>query len=324
MRLICRVFVTAVVLILAYPLAAVADQNKNAAGVVAKVGNLAITATDVYLRAQVALPMQVSFHGGVTAEKVEEVKLEALEELIDRAYKVQYAINEEISLDATTFETEWQKKLSKNKLLADNPQAPEYSKLKAYLYLDLLASKAETVAVEEKLTVTDQDVSDFYAKNKAMYLRPTLYTASHVFVRVDPASNTEERAERLSRAEDIYKRAQAGEDFYDLAYYESDDRSKYVGGSLGSFHAGQTVPEFDAAIQAMKPGDVTAPVRTIYGFHVIKLDDLDSERQLEFEEVAGKIRANMEEAERKEVYGQWMSTLKEKYTLERFDPQPAK
>jgi len=325
MRLLCRMFIAAVVLFLfCPPFTAIAEQDKQAAGVVAKVGSLAITATDVYLRAQVALPMQVSFHGGVTAEKVEEVKLEALEELIVRAYKVQYAINEEISLDATAFESEWQKKLSKNKLLAENPQAPEYSMLKAYLYLDLLASKAETVAVEEKLTVTDQDISDFYAKNKAMYLRPTLYTASHVFIRVDPASNAEEREEKLARAEDIYKRAQGGDDFYDLAYYESDDRSKYVGGSLGSFHAGQTVPEFDAAIKSMKQGEVAAPVRTIYGYHVIKLDALDGERQLQFDEVAGKIRANMEETERKEIYDQWMSTLKEKYTLERFDQQPAK
>ena len=156
MRLLCKMFIAAVVLFLSCPpFVAIADQDNHTAGVVAKVGNLVITATDVYLRAQVIMPMQVSFHGGVTAEKIEEVKLEALEELIVRAYKVQYAINEEISLDATAFESEWQNKLSKNKALADNPQTAEYSMIKAYLYLDLLANKAEKVAVDEKVSIND-------------------------------------------------------------------------------------------------------------------------------------------------------------------------
>ena len=325
MRLQCRII--AIVIVLAFfchPFTAIAEQGTPASRAVAKVGNMVISVLDVYIRAQEILPMQASYHGGATAEKVEEVKQGALEELIVRAYKVQYAINEEVSLDATTFESEWQKRLSRNKELANNPQADEYGKIKAYLYLDLLANKAEAVAVDEKIIVSEQEISDFYAKNKAMYLRPTLYTASHVFVRVDPASNVEEREEKRARAEDLYKRALAGEDFYNLAYYESDDRSKYVGGSLGSFHGGQTVPEFDAAIQSMKPGDIAAPVRTIYGFHVIKLDALDEERQLRFDEVSAKIRAKMERAEREQLYEQWLSKLKETYPLERYDKQLVK
>lgn len=320
MRLMCKViYIAAVLTFFCPPLAVIAEQSVQAADTVAKVGNMVITQSDIDLRAQEALPMRVSFHGGVTAEKIAEIKQEALDELVARAYKVQYAIDGEISLDATTFENEWQKKLSKNKPLASNPQTAQYSKIKADLYLKLLARKAEAVAVDEKITVSDQEVSAYYAKNKAMYLRPKLFTASHVFVRVDPASNAEEREVKRARAEELFKRAQAGEDFYNLAYYESDDRSKYVGGSLGSFHAGQTVPEFDVAIRAMKPGDIVGPVRTMYGFHVIKLDALDDERQLQFDEVAVKIRATMEGAEREQLYEQWMSKLKETYPLKRFD-----
>ncbi len=84
-----------------------------------KVGNLVITQADVDLRAQKILPMQVSFHGGLDAEKIAEIKQKALDELIERAYKVQYAIDNEISIDAAAFEKEWQKKLSENKPLAE-------------------------------------------------------------------------------------------------------------------------------------------------------------------------------------------------------------
>jgi parvulin-like peptidyl-prolyl isomerase len=214
------------------------------------------------------------------------------------------------------FETEWQKLLTNNKQLADPKQTSLASKVKANIYLNLLASKAEKVAVEENIAVTDEQVAAYYEENKEKYFRPKLYSASHVFVKVDPADNAEEKKEKRVRAEELFKRAQDGEDFYNLAYYESDDRSKYVGGSLGSFHSGQTVAEFDTAIQAMKPGEIVGPVRTMYGFHVIKLDSVDEPRQLSFDEVAAKIRTNLEEEEREKINEQWMSALKEKYPIE--------
>ena len=102
-------------------------------------------------------------------------------------------------------------------------------------------------------------------------------------VKVDPAETAEEKEAKKQRAEKLLERAKAGEDFFNLAYYESDDRSKYVGGSLGSFHAGQTVAEFDSVIQKMKAGEIAGPVRTLYGYHIIKLDDVQEARQLTFE-----------------------------------------
>ncbi len=312
------IFVAVALMFVCHPLAAFAEQDAQVAVKVAKVGNLVITQTDIDLRAQKILPMQVSFHGSLDSEKIAKIKQEALGELVERAYKVQYAINSEISIDAIAFETEWQKRLSENKRLADNAHTPQASKIKADLYLDLLTKKAEEVAVDEQITVTDEDVVAYYAENKKRYFRPKQFTASHVFVKVDPSDNAEEKEVKRARAEVLFKRAIAGEDFYNLAYYESDDRSKYVGGSLGTFHAGQTVPEFDAAIQKMAPGEIVGPVRTMYGFHVIKLDAVEDERQLEFDEVSAKIRSSLVEAEREQIYEQWMSKLKEKYSLEHF------
>lgn len=259
--------------------------------------------------------MQVSFHGSLTADKLAEVKEKALSELIDRAYKVQYAIDEEISIDAVSFEEDWQKRLAKNTQWARSASASQVDKVRADIYLDQLARRAEEVAVGEKIAISEHVVSSYYDENKEKYFRPKLYTASHVLVKVDPSENAEENEKKRERAEELYERALAGEDFYNLAYYESDDRSRYVGGSLGSFHAGQTVAEFDSAIQTMKPGDIVGPIRTMYGFHIIRLDALDEQRQMRFDEVSAKIRAQMEEREREQLYDKWMSQLKERYPL---------
>jgi parvulin-like peptidyl-prolyl isomerase len=297
---------------------AAAEQTAPVAVKVVKVGNIVINQFDVNQRAQRLMPMQVSFHGAISAEKIAELKEAALDELIDRAYKVQYAIDNEIAIDAVVFEKEWQERLTKNAEAVKKASAAQLSKARADIYLDKLAARAEEVAVEEKIKISDQVVSDYYAKNKEKYFRPEQYTASHVFVKVDPSDNAAEKAEKLARAEALYERALTGEDFYNLAYYESDDRSKYVGGSLGTFHAGQTVPEFDAAIQKMKAGEIVGPIRTMYGFHIIKLDALDDARQLRFDEVSSKIRTTMEDTERKKYYEAWMSELTKAFPVERF------
>ena len=155
MRFLSRVVLVAVALMLLwFPPAVVAGQSAQVVTRIAKVGNMIITQTDIDRRAQKILPMQVSFHGGIDKEKIAEIKQNALDGLISRAYKVQYAIDGEISIDATDFENEWKKKLSKNSRLADNVHTAQATKIKADLYLDTLARQAEIVAVEEAAALT--------------------------------------------------------------------------------------------------------------------------------------------------------------------------
>lgn len=319
MNLNIRNCAAALALVLCWAGQAAAENAADlAARTVAKVGKIPVNALELEYKFQQKVPMMTSFHGGIKPERVAELRQESLDGLIERAYKVQYAIEEEISVDGELVEAEWQKLLSKNSSLAEFAKTPQGPKLRASVYLDLLAEKAERVAVDEKIAVSDEDVLRHYQDNKERFYRPKLFTASHILVRVDPASNAEERAERLTRAEELLKRAKDGEDFYNLAYYESDDRSKYVGGSLGSFHAGQTVAEFDQAIQGMQSGEIAGPIKTMYGYHIIRLDKVDDERQMEFDEVSASIRASLRKAQREELYNSWMDRLKAKYPVERF------
>ena len=318
MRLLTRV--VGVLFVLLYCLSfsvAFAEQNKNEDQDILKVGSIVLTKIDLDLRIQKIVPMQLSFHGGMKAEKMAEIEEQALDDLISVSYKSLYAIDEELSVDSATFEKEWEKLISRTKNFSEKAQPYIWSKVRADLYRNLLATRAEEVAVNDKVNVSDEEVSTYYAENKKMYFRPKLFTASHILVKVDPASNTEERELLRLRAEGILTRARAGEDFFNLAYYESEDRSKYVGGSLGSFHGGQTVPEFDKTVHGLHPGEISDLVKTMYGFHIIKLDAVDDARQLTFEEVAPQIRTQLAEAKRKQLYEDWMSRLKEQYPVER-------
>lgn len=284
-------------------------------GLVAKVGNITVTEQDLQREIQKRIPMQVSFHGGMKPEKLEKIRSEAKEALITRAYKVQYALDNEMAVDAKTVDDEWAAVLAKNPGLAETPRQ-ELDALKASLYSELLAKKAENEVVDKKVAVADDEVKQYYENNKGQFLRAKLFKASHVFVKVDPAETAEEKEAKRLKAEKLMERAKSGEDFYNLAYYESDDRSRYVGGSLGSFHAGQIVPEFEVVLQTMKPGEVAGPIKTLYGYHIVKLDDVQEAKQMSFDESAGNLKARLIEERRSKLYDDWMGILRQKYPLQ--------
>lgn len=289
---------------------------------VAKIGSVPVTNYEVQRKAQRLLPLAGGYHKGVSADKIAEVQESALQDLIEQAYKVQYAIAEEISIDNSAVEERVKPVLAqfKNKKELEKALGGEtVNAFRATVYRELLAKKAEDIAVDALVQVTDDQVRAFYDKHKETYKRPRQFKASHILVKVDPSSNAEQREELKKKAEDLLARAKAGEDFYNLAYYHSDDRSRFVGGDLGYFHEGQTVKEFEDALKTMQPGDVSDLVKSLYGFHIIKSVENNDPKQLTFEEIKDKIRQSLEKKEREALYEKWMSALKAKYPLQRLD-----
>lgn len=284
-------------------------------GLVAKIGSVSVTEQDVQTEVEKRIPMQVSFHGGMKPEKLEKIRNEAKETLITRAYKIQYALDNEIAVSAKAVDAEWAAAVAKNPQLAEIPESQQGA-LKQEIYFDMLARQAEEAVVNSNVSVSDAEVRQYYDNNLGQFLRDKLFKASHVLVKVDPAETAEGKAAKQLKAEKLFERAKSGEDFYNLAYYESDDRSRYVGGSLGSFHANQAVPEFNAVLQNMKPGDVAGPIKTMYGYHVIRLDEVQPEKQLSFEESATGIKERLTEEKRKRLYDGWMAAMRQKYPLQ--------
>lgn len=121
-------------------------------------------------------------------------------------------------------------------------------------------------AAEQAQTVMDGAVSEeavaaAYAETYEGENRGMEFNASHILV------ETEEEAA------DIAKRAREGEDFAELAKAHSTGPSGPNGGELGWFGAGMMVPEFETAVQGMEAGDISDPVQTQFGWHVIKLNE---------------------------------------------------
>lgn len=144
------------------------------------------------------------------------------------------------------------------------------------LMKDNLVANAQLSQIDKSVTLSDEELQKIYDANKKDYEQ---VKARHILIafKGSPAAQpgkpelTEEQAK--AKAEDIKKQLAAGAKFEDLAKKESDDTGSGAnGGELGAFGHGQMVPEFETAAFAAKVGDVIGPVRTQYGYHVIKVD----------------------------------------------------
>ena len=284
--------------------------------VVAQVGSVPVTIFDLGREQQKLLPFNTNFHTGVSDEALGGMKAEALSTMIDQAYKVNYALDKKITIDKKIIDERIEKLKKKYKTEKEFQAALGGESLEDFrraVEHTLLAQKAEEIAVQKNINVSDADVHAYYHAHKQLYKRPKQFKASHILVKIDPSSNSEERAALEKKAKELAAKAKNNENFYNLAFYNSDDRSKYVGGDLGYFHEGQTVPEFEAAVKKMKVGEISEPIKSMYGWHIIKLVEFNETKQLEFEETKAKIRAQLEKTAKDKLYNSWMAELKSRY-----------
>jgi peptidyl-prolyl cis-trans isomerase D len=147
-------------------------------------------------------------------------------------------------------------------------------------------------------TPQESEIEEFYKNSPENFTRPASYTASHIFIAAPPEGSAEPEAGKkiAEAAETIGKlgaRLKAGEDFAALAEkYSQDPETASEGGLLPPLEEGQSyAEEFDKAVSALAPGQISEPVRTRYGFHLIRLENRTEAAVLPLDEVRETVKA---------------------------------
>ena len=147
----------------------------------------------------------------------------------------------------------------------DDFKVPEKRKIR-YLLIDVEATRA-------KVVVPAADIEKAYNNSIEQYTTPEQVRASHILLKTEGKDDAAVKA----KAEALLKQAKAGADFAELAKKNSEDeQNAKSGGDLDYFGRGRMVPEFDQAVFAMQPGQISDLVKTQYGYHIIKLVDKKS------------------------------------------------
>ncbi len=207
-----------------------------------------------------------------TPEKDKEIKKSILDEMIE---------NELISQQVDS-------------IYNDLKSNPEFQKKRDdYLSKSVLKLMYQK-EIADNVFVSDNDAKKYYDENINRYTNPEQVRASHILIKVDidstEAANNPKKlkiAERKAKklADKIYKKAINGADFAELAKKYSDDPGSAArGGDLGFFTRGRMVKEFEDVAFSMKVGEISKPIKSKFGYHIIKVTDRKSKEVKPFDD----------------------------------------
>ena len=146
---------------------------------------------------------------------------------------------------------------------------------------------------EGQVKIDETSIRDFYDENPARFTTPEQVEASHVLIRVNENADEQAVAKAKEEALSVYEKAIKAEDFSELAKTYSQGPSAASGGYLGRFDKNSMVKPFADAAFAMNPGDISQPVRTRFGWHIIKVTDKTPETVMPFETAKVQIKKEL-------------------------------
>lgn len=152
------------------------------------------------------------------------------------------------------------------------------------------------------VTVTSDEKIKFFEENRDQYVDPESASAKHILV------DNEETAKEIEA-----KIANKEISFEDAAVEYSNCPSNMKGGDLGTFGRGQMVPEFEEAVFSQPVGEVSSPVKTQFGYHLILVTDRTDEKLCEYEDVAKDVENSLIFKKQEEIFVKKMDELTNKY-----------
>ncbi len=180
-------------------------------------------------------------------------------------------------------------------------ETDDYKRIVESAKRDILAQMAMTETMKD-LDVSDEEAKAFYEANPQQFEKGGTVSAKHILVAEEDKCN------------EILAAINVGEKtFEDAAKESSTCPSGAQGGDLGEFGKGQMVKEFEDAAFAAEIGQVVGPVKTQFGYHLIKVEKKGEASVMAFEEVKDNLKQNLMNKKRNEVYTAKVKELKEKY-----------
>lgn len=153
-----------------------------------------------------------------------------------------------------------------------------------------------------EVTVSDQELRDAYAAAKDRYVEPERRRARHILI---AAESPKDDAAARKKAEDVLAEARAGKDFGELAKQHSQDPgSAAQGGELGWSERSAFVAPFADALFSMSVGEIRGPVKTQYGYHLIRLDEIQPGKAKTFEEARLELDAQLHRERAADLFGE--------------------
>ena len=258
--------------------------------------------------------------GAIPTERRDEVLRGALDQLITYSVLKQEAATRKFAVADTdvdaqvaSMQKQFPTQAEFDKALSARNTTVE--QLKADARVDMAINKMMEAEVAGAVAATDADAKDFYDKNPDKFAQPESVRASHILIVTKDADEAGKKAAR-TKIDGVLKRVKAGEDFAALAKENSQDGSASQGGDLGFFGRGRMVPEFDQAVFALKPGEISEVVSTQFGYHIIKLTEKKAGSTVPFDQVKPQVLEYLSNQKKQQRVDSFIDEAKKRAKIE--------
>jgi foldase protein PrsA len=180
------------------------------------------------------------------------------------------------------------------------------NELKEQIRKSLLFQKIYSEVTKDVQQISDDQAQQYYNDNPSLFQKPDSLKVRHILV-ADEAT-----------AQQLKARLDAGEDFATLAkQYSTDPGSKDKGGDLGEVPTQNSgfVPEFEEAMAALKAGETSGPVKTTYGYHIIRVDSIVPGGQQTYEDVRDEMKQGLLLENQRKVFEDWSAQARNGYQI---------
>ena len=185
----------------------------------------------------------------------------------------------------------------------DMKKDPDYIEQMKLIEKDLLI-QIGVKNIMADVDITEEEIQKYYEENKEMFKSEQTVSAKHILV------------DALEQMQEIKTEIDNGMSFEEAAQKYSKCPSAAQGGSLGSFTRGRMVPEFEEAAFKLEVNEISEPIKTQFGYHLIQLDEKSSEDVKSLEESRHMIVKNLLHQKQNEKYINTIEDLKGKYSIE--------
>lgn len=281
------VWLLIIVAIIAISAVLIALAGSNDSTAVARVGNEEITKAQLYDKL-------VEFYGSDTLDSMIVDKIAELEAKKNNINITDAQIQEEID---KMIESYGGKEIFEQQLAQAGMSTQDMNEnITSYLKMLKL--------IEPRIKISAEDISTYYEENKETFAKPEQVEASHILV------------EDEATAIDIKKQIDEGKDFGELAaQYSIDTSNAQNGGNLGCFGRGRMVEEFETAAFSMKIGDVSDPVQTEFGYHIINVTNRQEAQQPSLEDSRAEIEEALKNEKINSEYPAWLAEKRGEYAI---------
>ncbi len=295
--------------------------------VIARVDGVGITRLQLVNTVNKLLPSS-AYHKSIPERRYEKTQKKALEQLIMQELVYKSAKEQKLdhadSKEIDSMIKDIKKKLNEGDTLKKvlKRSAMTMEELREYFKQSIVVKamgkkKREEFLAQASAIVNDGYMLDYYNENPEKFKIPRQLRLRNLLIKADPSGGQRAWNAAKKKALALAERARGGEDFAELVNQHSEALDAASGGDMGWSHGGNILEELDYAASKLKKGDISGPVRTIYGYHLIKLEDVRPSLLKKFEDLnKPMLKTELEKKEYKRLLQSWKTGLRSRANIE--------